>query len=123
MDQILGVGWHQLLQEFVVLLLVLECHPEVFLQIIGVCNSLVALHHLEVSVSIEGNVAVETVSEAFYGSTKLVTVLVHQAQVEDHGGRVWVLVSTDHLQDAPGPVQVLEALRPVPALVIVEAQV
>lgn len=99
-DQVLGIGWHELLQELVVLLLVLQGHPEVLLQVVRMGYCLVALHHLEVRVAVQGNVSVQTVREAFDGCSELVAVLVHQAQVEDHGGRVWVIVAADNLQDA-----------------------
>jgi hypothetical protein len=108
MEEVLGVGWHELLQEFVVLLLELKGHAEVLLEIVGVGNGLIALHDLEVRVSVEGYVSVETISEAFNSSWKLVAVLVHEAEVEDHGGRVWVLVAADNLQNTPRPIKVLE---------------
>lgn len=78
-EKILGIGWHELLQKFMVLLLELKGHSEVLLQIVSVGNSLVALDHLEVRVAVQGNVSVQTVCEALDSGSKLIAVLVHEA--------------------------------------------
>lgn len=113
------VGRDELLQQLMVLLLVLQRHPEVLLMIVRLGDGLVALYHLEMRVAIQSDVSVEALGETFDGCSELIAVLVHQPKVEDDRCRIRMIVAAHHLKDALCSVQVLEALRPVPALMIV----
>ena len=46
-----------------ILLLILQRHPEVLLMVVSLGNGLVALHHLEMRVAIQGDISVETFGE------------------------------------------------------------
>lgn len=106
-----------------VLLLVVESHAEVLLVVVSLSNSLVALNHLEVGIAVQRDISVEALRKAIDCSNELITVLVHETQVQNDRGGIGMIIAAHHLQDALGSVQILEALGPVAALVVIETQV
>jgi hypothetical protein len=78
---VLGLRWEYLLEDQVTFLLIVECHAEVFAQIVCVSNSLVARGNLQMSISVLSDVSVETVHEAINTRMIVLGVLIHHAKV------------------------------------------
>ena len=62
-------------------------------------NGLVALSHLQTVLAVQQLVAGKTFKEAVDGSLEILSILVHQAQVQVDRGDVRVIVSARNLEN------------------------
>jgi len=88
-----------LLDNDMALFLILKGNPRILQQVVGMSDGLVARCNLVVSVSVEVYAPIQTVHVAVNSCVQVFAVLVHQAQIQVNGGKVRMVVTTDHLQD------------------------
>ena len=72
-------------------------------------NGLIARYYLEMTLTKDCNISVQTLKEAVNSSLEMLEILIHEAKIQIKSSNIWVVLSCRDLKNRQSPIHMLES--------------